>query len=271
MKKSESNNKGTISDPRGIHGASFFRSSKYSSGLGNHIKDGIERVEVVLSGRGWVPGVGGHLREVTTGDLIWHHPGDMTIKRTDPGDPYACLNIVFDSPTIALGGPRRVRRFSRWEDLDSLNNFADQLIILLDDENFDRVVLTKHAFSRLLLEVNISAGRAERGALPIPLQHCLRIFQSRFNEQLKLEQVARAVGWSLPHLHSEFKVHLDSTPHQEIIRRRVHAARRMLMASNEPVKYVAFECGFGSVSAFCYTFRKHAGMTPLDFRNRFQN
>lgn len=41
---------------------------------------------------------------------------------------------------------------------------------------------------------------------------------------------------------------------------------KMLRGSREPIADIAFACGFGSISRFYVGFRKHAEITPSQYR-----
>ena len=49
----------------------------------------------------------------------------------------------------------------------------------------------------------------ERG-LPVELQQVLEMVNRRYAEPLRLEELARGAGWSVPHLHDRFKERLGS-------------------------------------------------------------
>jgi len=49
---------------------------------------------------------------------------------------------------------------------------------------------------------------------------------------------------------------------------RVNKAKEMLAHSVQPVADVAFSVGFNSVTYFNYVFKKHAGATPVQYRQQ---
>jgi AraC-like DNA-binding protein len=54
----------------------------------------------------------------------------------------------------------------------------------------------------------------------------------------------------------------------EIRRLRIERAKRMLMDTDEPVKYIAFAAGFSSSAQMYQVFQQFVGMSPTAFRVR---
>jgi LacI family transcriptional regulator len=67
-------------------------------------------------------------------------------------------------------------------------------------------------------------------------------------------------------LERQFMQKLARSPHDEIIRVRMQAAKRLLLQLELTLPDVAYRCGFTAVSTFGQTFRKVFGITPGDFR-----
>ena len=73
-----------------------------------------------------------------------------------------------------------------------------------------------------------------------------------------------AVGTSK--LHELVRAHYHTTPAALLTRARVASARSALLEGSRQIAEIAFAVGFESLSAFNENFRKHAAMTPLDYR-----
>ena len=221
-------------------------------------------VELVTGGRGWVQ-MDGHWREVTPGDLLWHVPGDWTIGRSDFSDPYRCFSVRFEQGGV---GGRRVPHLTRWEELDEVLLFTRQVVRLHADGAFDSQVLLRYILSRLHFQAELYLRVQKERGLPAELQQVLEIVNHRYAEPLRLEELARGAGWSVPHLHDRFKAELGLSPHQALIRRRIQAAREILASTNDPIKSVASQCGFPTASAFCVQFKKTTLLSPKEYRER---
>jgi AraC-like DNA-binding protein len=221
-------------------------------------------IEVVTGGRGWVE-IDGTWREVTPGDILWHLPGDFTIGRNDLHDPYRCLALRFiDGRNPA----RRVPRVTRWEDLDEVRLFTHQVVRLHADDAFDTGILLRYILSRIHFQAELYRRVQRERGLPAELQQVLEIVNRRYAEPLRLVELARSAGWSVPHLHDRFREHLGLSPHQALIRRRMQVARELLASTNDPIKSVAAQCGFPTSSAFCVQFKKATRHSPKEYRER---
>ncbi len=221
-------------------------------------------VELVTGGRGWVE-IEGAWKEVTPGDLLWHIPGDSTIGRSDFQNPYRCLAVRFIDGKRPV---RRVPRLTRWEDLDEVMQFTNQVVRLHADDAFDSTILLRYILSRVRFQAELDRRVQRERGLPAQLQQVLEMVNRRFAEPLRLEELARGAGWSVPHLHDRFKERLGLSPHQALIRRRMQVARELLASTNEPIKSVAAKCGFPTSSAFCVQFKKATRHSPKEYRER---
>lgn len=58
------------------------------------------------------------------------------------------------------------------------------------------------------------------------------------------------------------------TPHQFVLRTRLHRAAVRLRRSDESVSAIAFDVGFNDLSTFNRRFRRLMGASPSAYRNR---
>jgi len=227
--------------------------------------EGLEQcIEVVTGGRAWFE-ISGRWQEVGPGDLLWHIGGECTIARSEFTNPYSCLAVRF---VAAPGSRRPVPRHTRWEEMDEVLQFTNQVVALHADDAFDADVLLRYILSRAHFQANLYLRLQHERGLPPELQRVLEIINRRFAEPLRLVDLAAAAGWSVPHLHERFREQLDLSPHQALIRRRIQVARELLASTNDPIKSVAARCGFPNAAAFCVQFRKTTQTAPKEYRER---
>lgn len=234
-------------------------------GGGFQIPPYYERVEVMTGGRGWIR-ADGNWREVLPGDIIWNKPGDFTIGRSDNENPYQCLAInLISKKKNGFGIPR----FTHYPHLEEVKNFTQEIVSLAMKENTERSALRDYVLGRLLLWVSIYEQESDYRKLPLQLRQAMSWIENHFGTTCPLEEVAKAAGWSVAHLHEVFKQYLKQTPHQMIISHRIRAARERLVSTSQPIKQIAFECGFYDASALVHVFKTQVGLTPHAYRKRY--
>lgn len=86
------------------------------------------------------------------------------------------------------------------------------------------------------------------------------------HEPLTTQQMAAAVGLSVPHLVQGFKASFGTTPWQYVLRLRLSEARRLLEVSDATVTAIAATVGFATPSHFATSFGRHFGVTPAAYR-----
>ena len=60
------------------------------------------------------------------------------------------------------------------------------------------------------------------------------------------------------------------TPHEFIQRARIDAARMLLEGSDQPLKSVAYDCGFVTAERMRVVFSERPGVTPARYRANFR-
>jgi AraC-like DNA-binding protein len=119
----------------------------------------------------------------------------------------------------------------------------------------------------ILLEAGTIQGpgvRQEDGSLAAKAK---AVIDAGFHRPLGLENLASSLGYSVDYVRNKFKSAYGQTPGQYLIQRRVEAARRFLCDRALRIKEVALKCGFGSEQYLSRVFRKHEGISPVEYRS----
>ncbi|WP_126010278.1 AraC family transcriptional regulator [Georhizobium profundi] len=90
--------------------------------------------------------------------------------------------------------------------------------------------------------------------------------KDRFDEPLKIEDLAHTAGMSMSAFHEHFKAVTRTTPLQFQKRLRLIEARRLMFAGSHSVTRAAFEVGYESASQFSREYSRHFGVAPSDDR-----
>lgn len=92
-----------------------------------------------------------------------------------------------------------------------------------------------------------------------------------FTLKLRERHLAQIAGLGLSQFTRLFQADMLLTPKKYLDLRRREACKRMLVKSSLPLKQIACVLGFGHASDFSAWFRKHYGLSPREFRNRFSH
>jgi AraC family transcriptional regulator len=98
------------------------------------------------------------------------------------------------------------------------------------------------------------------------ISDALRRIEAAAHEPLGLPDLASEAGMSLYHFLRTFRLVAGMTPHQLVLRTRLHRAAVRLRTSNEPISAIAFDAGFGDLATFNRRFRRLMGCTPRAYR-----
>jgi AraC-like DNA-binding protein len=96
----------------------------------------------------------------------------------------------------------------------------------------------------------------------------LRRIEAAAEEPLPLTELASAAAMSPYHFLRTFRQVAGMTPHQFVLRTRLHRAAVRLRRSDDPISVIAFDAGFNDLSTFNRRFRRVIGASPGDFRAR---
>jgi AraC family transcriptional regulator len=114
------------------------------------------------------------------------------------------------------------------------------------------------------------AGRPSRSRAPAHhhgrMTEVLRYMAAQAAIPHKLAGLARMARMSPYHFLRSFKATTGITPHQWLLRARLHQAAARLATSRTPVTDIALEVGFEDLSNFTRTFHAEFGASPRQYR-----
>lgn len=100
------------------------------------------------------------------------------------------------------------------------------------------------------------------------LINVLSYITTHFKENINLDDIAKASGYSACYLSSLFHKKTGYTFKEYITHSRISLAKRMLLNTDETISFICYECGFNSMTSFLRNFVEIEKMTPSDFRKK---
>jgi AraC-like DNA-binding protein len=152
--------------------------------------------------------------------------------------------------------------------LDS-ERYASDFCRKLEDAN--SVYRLIEVFKETLQAFSAMAARPLEGSKNIRIETTLQYLADNFNQPLRLPQVARQAGFSVPVFCRVFKKTTGSSFVSYVNKLRMEQAKTLLKTSGLNVLQIGQSCGFQTTYHFNRHFKKLAGMTPGDFRKRNSN
>ena len=104
----------------------------------------------------------------------------------------------------------------------------------------------------------------------VPDRHvaiAVRYIAEHYSEPITTDDVVREAGLSKSALQDRFIRHVGRTIHEQILRKRIGCAKRLLETTNNKTASIARESGFGSRERFSKAFKLATGLNPVAFRN----
>ena len=105
-------------------------------------------------------------------------------------------------------------------------------------------------------------------AEPVEIWKARKFIEEHSGEELSLSKVAKAVNSSANHLSEKFKQVTSINFVDYVARARFDKARELLRNTKLRISEIAFAVGFQSLSQFNRVFRKLAGKSPTEYRDK---
>jgi AraC-like DNA-binding protein len=134
-------------------------------------------------------------------------------------------------------------------------------------------------FDSALIQLSVLLLRSLRGnhtawavasGTPRPVRaqiaRAVDLMHSCYQDELSLDDLARAAAMSRYHFLRSFKAQVGITPHGYLQQVRLRTAASLLQASSRSITEIALACGFASSSRFSAAFRRFYQCSPSTYR-----
>ena len=101
------------------------------------------------------------------------------------------------------------------------------------------------------------------------IRPALEYIAEHYSEAITVKQLAAAVHLSESYFMNQFRQHVGLSAVEYITHFRISRACRSLVGTKKSVLEIAFDCGYRNISNFNRQFRRAAGCSPTEYRNRY--
>lgn len=102
------------------------------------------------------------------------------------------------------------------------------------------------------------------------IERVLEYIHANYRSEIRVETVAGAAALSISAFHRMFTRHTRLTLTGYVMRLRIGAACAILVANEQPIRFVAEAVGYRSLANFNRQFKILKGQTPRQYRNHFR-
>jgi len=93
--------------------------------------------------------------------------------------------------------------------------------------------------------------------------------ETNFQEKITVDQLASMLAVGRRNLERRFKKATDNTVVEYIQRVKIEAAKKGFETSRKNINEVMYEVGYSDVKAFRTVFKKITGLSPVDYKNKY--
>jgi transcriptional regulator GlxA family with amidase domain len=102
-----------------------------------------------------------------------------------------------------------------------------------------------------------------------PIRKAQEFIESNFDDKISVDQLASMFALGRRNLERRFKKATSNTVVEYIQRVKIEAAKMSLESSRENVNEVMYKVGYTDTKAFRTTFKKFTGLSPVQYRNKY--
>lgn len=104
-----------------------------------------------------------------------------------------------------------------------------------------------------------------------PIKQAQEYIENNVTERISVEDLALKYAIGRRHFERRFKKATKNTPVEYMQRVKIEAAKKHLETSRKNVNEVMYEVGYSDTKAFRTVFKKLTGLSPIEYRNKYNN
>jgi transcriptional regulator GlxA family with amidase domain len=137
----------------------------------------------------------------------------------------------------------------------------------------DMAILSSKVFAIEMERTNQSSFiifQGQKDHTDDPIKKAQEFIEKNYQEKLSVEQIASMFALGRRNLERRFKKATANTVAEYIQRVKIEAAKVSLESSRDNVNEVMYNVGYTDNKAFRTTFKRITGLSPIDYRNKYQ-
>lgn len=153
------------------------------------------------------------------------------------------------------------------------NSFWNLLLYLLEKYTDREMAITASKYYAIEIDRTSQSPfimfQGQREHQDDTVRQAQEFVEARFRERISVDGICERFSVGRRSLERRFKKATSNTLSEYIQRVKMEAAKKRLETSRKTVNEVMYEVGYSDIKAFRQIFRKITGMTPIDYRNKY--
>lgn len=101
------------------------------------------------------------------------------------------------------------------------------------------------------------------------IKNSQQYIENNYSKNITIEHIAQKSNISMRQYIRRFETATGNTPLEYLQRVRVEAAKKILETKNININELAYECAYEDVSYFRKIFKRHTGLSPTEYKEKF--
>ena len=208
------------------------------------------------------------------GDAFLCFPTEFTYYKADEIDPWEYCWVGFSGSKAGellkmAGLDKDNTIFTYNKDSFILDCFQhiNEISNDLDKWEFSSIGYLYLILTKLIEEHKIARTSSETSANPY-VKLAVKYINHNYFRNLQISEVADYVNINRSHLFRLFKMHLNISPQQYLIKCRINKSCSYLKSTLLSIEEISSSVGFDNVQYFYRVFKKETGITPAGYRKQ---
>lgn len=153
--------------------------------------------------------------------------------------------------------------------VDSSGEILKIVTAILDETNKQSYGYSEVITAKLNeLYIQIVRNQMTNVSVPKNFDYTINYLSENFRSKLVFKDLAKQLSYSYDYFQHKFKSITGDSPQRFVQKKRLQAAKELLLASSLGCTEISYRCGFSTSAQFSMLFKKEFGITPLQYRKK---
>jgi transcriptional regulator GlxA family with amidase domain len=143
-----------------------------------------------------------------------------------------------------------------------VEKYTDRETAILTAKVF-AIDIERHSQSQFIMFTGQNNHRDEE------IKKAQKFIENNFHERITIDELSDRFAISRRNFERRFKRATNNTVNEYVRRVKIEAAKKCLETSRKNITEVMFDVGYSDIKAFRGIFKKITGMTPFNYRNKY--